>query len=306
MNLFNQLNQRYGQSYIEEVRSWEGKEHKPTRHKCHLHFNLRCLSQNIVPKGVKLNIKQFPTFQERRIICKTHRSILNSQVRQCNKIIDKLQSQIGKVKTSVKNKSNNKDFIDISNIIHKSKEKVFKITKNCQIKKFNYLQEHPRYRNTPVPDIIRKKWVINLSSKLLSDGEQSLLQKGPKFAVSSSKVPLTEYIAVTKRICDELSENTAGRDCTEIYQKTKEVLQHFKDKKGPTHNITKTGEGGHQNPQGRLLSCTVLTADKGVALVVMDKSQYIEKCMALLNDTKVYKPCKDTTKKLHRDVQESL
>ena len=50
----------------------------------------------------------------------------------------------------------------------------------------------------------------------------------------------------------------------------------------------------------------VLTADKGVAMVVMDKSQYIEKCMALLNDTKVYKPCKDTTKKLHRDIQESL
>ena len=41
-------------------------------------------------------------------------------------------------------------------------------------------------------------------------------------------------------------------------------------------------------------------------MVVMDKSQYIEKCMALLNDTKTYKPCKDTTKKLHRDVQESL
>ena len=43
-----------------------------------------------------------------------------------------------------------------------------------------------------------------------------------------------------------------------------------------------------------------LTADKGVALVVMDKSQYIDKCVALLNDTKVYKPCKDTTKKLQR------
>ena len=28
--------------------------------------------------------------------------------------------------------------------------------------------------------------------------------------------------------------------------------------------------------------------------------------MALLNDTKVYKPCRDTTKKLHRDIQEAL
>ena len=50
----------------------------------------------------------------------------------------------------------------------------------------------------------------------------------------------------------------------------------------------------------------VLTADKGVALVVMDKSQYVDKCMALIDDTKVYKPCKDTTKKLHIDVQETL
>ena len=39
---------------------------------------------------------------------------------------------------------------------------------------------------------------------------RSILQKGPKFAVSSSKVPITEYIAVTKRICDELGENTIG------------------------------------------------------------------------------------------------
>ena len=207
---FQSFTQRYGQSYIKEVRSGEGKEHKLAGHKCHLHFNLRCLSQNIVPKGVKLNIKQFSTFQERRIICKTHRSILNSRVRQCNRIINKLQSHINKIKTSIKNKSSNKDFIDIGNFIHKSKEKVF-----------------------------RRKWVINLSSKPLSNGEQSLLQKGPKFAVSSSKVPITKYIAVTKGICDELGENTAGKDCTEIYQKTKEVLQHFKDKKGPTHNINK-------------------------------------------------------------------
>ena len=53
MNLFNNLNQRYGQSYIKEVRNWEGKEQKLARQKCHLHFNLRFLSQNIVPKGDK-------------------------------------------------------------------------------------------------------------------------------------------------------------------------------------------------------------------------------------------------------------
>ena len=161
------------------------------------------------------------------------------------------------------------------------------------------------FRQTIKPRCRGRVTYINLSSKPLNDGEQSLLQKGPKFAVSSSKVPLTEYIAVTKRICDELSENTAGRDCTEIYQKTKEVLQLFKEKKGPTCNTTKKEWEAIKTLKENPFH-VVLTADKGVALVVMDKSQYIDKCMALLNDTKVYKPCKDTTKKLQRDVQESL
>ena len=107
------------------------------------------------------------------------------------------------------------------------------------MKKFNFLKKTPAYRNTPVLDIIKKKWVINLSSKPLTDGKQSLPQIGPKFAVSSSRVPLTKYTAVTKNICYELAENTTGKDCTEIYQKTKEILQRSQKKKSHIRNITK-------------------------------------------------------------------
>ena len=110
-----------------------------------------------------------------------------------------------------------------------------------------------------------------MSSKPLSYGEQSLLQKGTKLAVSSTKVPLTDYIAFTKGISDELGKNTVWKDCTEIYQKSKEVLQHFKEKKGHTCNTTKEEwEAIKTLKEGS--SCVVLTADKGVALVVMDKS----------------------------------
>ena len=305
MNLFNNLSRRYGQSCIEEVRSWEGKEHKLARYKCHLHFNLRCLSENIVPKGVKLNLKQFQSKSEKVILCKTHRSILNCRVRHCNNIIKDLKSQIIQIQDKLKGITSKTEFNNITKQITKTKERVFTTTKTRQIKKFNFLKKTPAYRNTPVPDIIRKKWVINLSSKPLTDGEQSLLQKGPKFAVSSSRVPLTEYIAVTKRICDELGENTTGKDCTEIYQKTKEILHRYKKKKSFTQNITKEERDAIKTLREDA-SRVVLTADKGVALVVMDKSQYVNKCMALLDDTKVYKPCKDTTKKLHRDVQETL
>ena len=37
----------------------------------------------------------------------------------------------------------------------------------------------------------------------------------------------------------------------------------------------------------------VLSADKGVAMVVMDKSAHVDKCMTLLQDTNVCQPCRD-------------
>ena len=115
---------------------------------------------------------------------------------------------------------------------------------------------------------------------------------------------LTKYIAVTKRICDELGENTAGKDCTEIYQKSKDVLQYFKDKKGPTHNTTRK-EWEAIKTLREDSSHVVLTADKGVALVVMDKGQYIDKCMALPNDRRATNLAR-TLPKNFRDIQESL
>ena len=148
-------------------------------------------------------------------------------------------------------------------MIYKSKEKVFKITKSQQIKKFNHLQQQPRYRNTPVPDIIRKNWVINLSSKPLSDGEQSILQKGPKFAVSSSKVPITEYIAVTKRICDELGENTTVEELYSNLPKNQRSTTTLQGTEGTGLQHHQTREGFHQNPQGRLLSDSPHSRQRG-------------------------------------------
>ena len=46
----------------------------------------------------------------------------------------------------------------------------------------------------------------------------------------------------------------------------------------------------------------VLTADKGVAVVVMGKGTYIEKCMTLLSDHRVYQECRDLTKTIHNKV----
>ena len=52
-------------------------------------------------------------------------------------------------------------------------------------------------------------------------------------------MPFTKYIVVTKQICDRLGENTDEVDCSEYYQKTKDLLQDYKQKHAFHPNITK-------------------------------------------------------------------
>ena len=206
------------------------------------------------------------------------------------------------LRSNIKTKVSSPHFESITDVIYKSKEKLFKKVKQCQVRKFKHLQESPTHRNTPVPEHISKKWVINLASKDLSPGEVKLLQRGPKFAASTPKVPVTEYIAVIKQICDRLGENTDGVDCSEYYQKTKDLLQDCKGKCASHPNISKMEREAIKTLKEDN-TCVVLTANKGVAMVVMDKSSYIDKCMALLQDTNVYQPCRDLTGQINRQVQ---
>ena len=67
-------------------------------------------------------------------------------------------------------------------------------------------------------------------------------------------------------------------------------------------NITKSDHLGLENLK-KDKDCIIVTADKGVALVVMDKTEYIITCEALLQDNSVYQLLsKDTSPTIHKEV----
>ena len=53
------------------------------------------------------------------------------------------------------------------------------------------------------------KWVINLSSKLLTQVQRSVLAKGPNFAVFPRHPPNLEYITAIESACTTLSQQDA-------------------------------------------------------------------------------------------------
>ena len=112
--------------------------------------------------------RQFKQLNEQKILCKTHRQILNSRVRKTNRTIDKISKDIELLRSNIKAKVSSPHLESITDVVYKSKEKLFKKVKQRQVRKFKHLQESPTHQNTPVPEHISKKWVINLASKDLS------------------------------------------------------------------------------------------------------------------------------------------
>ena len=119
------------------------------------------------------------------------------------------------------------------------------------------------------------KWVINISDKPLSDAEEKLLAHGPNFVVVPKNQPIKQYVAAVEQACTKLEEGKAE----EFRAQVKAAIQKIQK---PKPNIT----GQERIALTKLKkdpSRMVLTADKGVALVIMNIEDYIKKAEDLLN-----------------------
>ena len=92
-----------------------------------------------------------------------------------------------------------------------------------------------------------------------------------------------------------------GVDCSGLYHDVNRILNTYTNK--PIHtNITKLEHVALENLR-KDKDHIIVTADKGVALVVMDKSEYITKCKTLLQDNSVYQHLsKNTSSTIHKEL----
>ena len=107
--------------------------------------------------------------------------------------------------------------------------------------------------------------------------------------------PIIDYIAAMKHICDSLGEDNLPSKLTvwSITPKSKMYLPIIAtDLKAPKSDITKEERKILHNLK-KDNNCMILATDKSVALVVMDRDIYIEKCVTLLSDQNLYQECKD-------------
>ena len=97
--------------------------------------------------------------------------------------------------------------------------------------------------------------------------------RDPKFAIPPATIPIKEYISTTTVAALQTGE-FIGVDCSDLYHDVNRILNTYTNK--PIHtNITKAEPLALENLR-KDKDCIIVTADKGVALVVMHKTEYIK------------------------------
>ena len=122
--------------------------------------------------------------------------------------------------------------------------------------------------------------MINLSNTPLTEDQETLLKHGPNFAITPRRPPYEEYIKAIETACLSLDVKLAEELRSDMYR----VLRHPCQLKP---NVSK-GEMAAIKQLKADKNRVILTADKGVALVILEKKDYIEKAKQLLEDTNTY------------------
>ena len=134
------------------------------------------------------------------------------------------------------------------------------------------------------------KWVVNLSKILLTPAQHSLLGKGPNFAVTTKAPPNVDYISAIQSISHKITEQ-------DVQVLKSDVNSLFKRVPTTKPNFTKE-ERKALIELKRDPDRMVLTADKMVALVLIDKEDYKQKADNFLDQSTYRSIERDPTNKI--------
>ena len=81
----------------------------------------------------------------------------------------------------------------------------------------------------------KNKWVRNLSSMPLSEEQERLLARGPKFSIKPRQPPVSEYVAAVEQACSRLDKGEAEEMRVEV----KKALRRAQCNPRPSSNISK-------------------------------------------------------------------
>ena len=195
-------------------------------------------------------------------------SICHDQIKSANRIIDNAKQELSSLI----------DDAALSSLIQFLQKRAYSVRNNIKARHDKKLNNLKTSHNCPTDVVDKNNWVFNLSKKPLLPSE--LLEKGPKFAPTPSKIPFKDFVAEIEASISYLPDESKDQ----IRTSAAAILQRASL---PNHNISKEeSKALHELKKDR--SRVIMKADKGNCLVVLDREVYDSKMESLLADRSTY------------------
>ena len=213
-----------------------------------------------------------------------------------------LKIQVYTCKNHLENTLDKDSVVECMGFIKEKKESIHFKTLECQKSKFQRLchksrkieggcsktphGDHDEIETNNTSDSKSTQTTIICRSETfqvppITEAQLKVLSHGPNFAMVPRCPPVGEYISSIEQVCSQLKQGEAERLRGEI----KSILKKIQL---PKSNITRVEQKALVELR-RDKNRIILTADKGVSMIVMDKEDYIRKAQELL-DQLAYKP----------------
>jgi hypothetical protein len=128
---------------------------------------------------------------------------------------------------------------------------------------------------------IKKRWVINTSERSLTQHEITLLRKGMNFALAPKNVPTKEIIASVEKGIKHLPNDEKN----EVRERVCAVVKHAKCPQNK--NLSRLEEKALKSLRVNK-DILITKADKGNAVVVMNRADYQNQVNEMLEDKNIY------------------
>ena len=263
-----------------------------------LWFNHRCKDHGLVPAGLKLK-SPLNTQEAIQIVKSTYRRLVKARINDCHRRLNycnnKLQQQLNKLKQLLPT-----DLLDtVTTIADRRANKTTDRVCSEKERKLTRLQRS-KDKNRPKTD---DNLVSNISSRPLDKTETHVLSYGLKHSVTPKRIPTESIVssveAVLSRqrrlISESAKDNIRSRIASTVQSASIPDKNSRKDEQQALKRLKNDD------------NIVILPADKGRVTVVMDKTDYFDKMVALVSDKQTYEELKrDPTPALLRKLNSKI
>lgn len=240
------------------------------KQRCHLHFNHRCKNENILPKSLCIRppVRSKKGFE----LARRHGfAFLSLRITENHAMIIKYQRKVQKHEEILGSSFNDRLWRRVKRELQHYFEQVTSDTRSKHDFRLDTLRKDDSAKTSKMN---KTKWVINMSSRQLTESETSLLSKGLNFAPAPRKIP-------SQQIINEVESSLYNLDPVKRSEVRNPVVGVLSSAKPPMNNLTRDEMGAVKTLKNNK-NIIILRADKGNATVVMNKKEYHDKMTTLL------------------------